>query len=155
MNKNLESKMVNKSRNQGFTLIELLVVISVIAILSSIGIVFYSQVGARARDSKRRTDVDEFKKAMELNYDDRASVYSAPIGSMFSSGLIPQDPSANYSYKFKSTTYNSNNLGAIPASGTYPDYEICAQMEITGTGNSDASGNPQANGPYYCQHNSR
>jgi prepilin-type N-terminal cleavage/methylation domain-containing protein len=50
----------------GFTLVELMIVISVIAILATIGIVSYSSVQSRARDSKRTDDVTHIGRALQL-----------------------------------------------------------------------------------------
>lgn len=53
-------------KNAGFTLIELLITISIIAILVGIVTATFSSVQAKARDSRRKTDLDAFKKALEL-----------------------------------------------------------------------------------------
>lgn len=50
---------------RGFTLVELLVVISIIAILSVVGITVFSGVQKNARDAKRRGDIDAIAKALE------------------------------------------------------------------------------------------
>lgn len=57
-----------KTNRSGFTIVELLVVIVVIAILATISIVVYSGIQARARDSKRKNDLDYIAKALENNY---------------------------------------------------------------------------------------
>ncbi|OGE37505.1 hypothetical protein A3B45_01875 [Candidatus Daviesbacteria bacterium RIFCSPLOWO2_01_FULL_39_12] len=86
-------KLLPKSaRNpRGFTLIELLVVISIIAILAVIGITIFSGAQARARNAKRRTDVNALVSALEVNKDSTASVYAVISGSWFSGGGIPQE----------------------------------------------------------------
>lgn len=61
---------VNKSARglpacrQGFTLVELLVVVSIIAILSVIGITVFSSAQKGARDAKRREDMIALKNAI-------------------------------------------------------------------------------------------
>ncbi|MBI2011564.1 prepilin-type N-terminal cleavage/methylation domain-containing protein [Candidatus Daviesbacteria bacterium] len=52
----------------GFTLIELIVTISIIAILSVIGVTIYSGVQKTARDSRRIQEVQSIIKAMESHY---------------------------------------------------------------------------------------
>lgn len=49
---------------KGFTIVELLIVIVVIAILAAITIVAYNGVQARARDSKRASDISYIEKAI-------------------------------------------------------------------------------------------
>lgn len=69
--------MVKKS---GFTLIELLVVISIIAVLSTIGLTTYSDVQSSARDSVRKQDLNTLATALELYYQ-KNSQYIPPASS--------------------------------------------------------------------------
>lgn len=55
----------------GFTLVELLVTISIIAILSAIGLVIYSSVIKQGRDSKRQSDLRSIQSALEQYYADQ------------------------------------------------------------------------------------
>jgi len=48
--------------------LELLVVIGLLAILISLGMVAFSSVQKRARDSKRKTDLQDMQKMMEQCY---------------------------------------------------------------------------------------
>ena len=50
----------------GFTLVELMIVISIIALLATIGIVSYSGVQKRARDSKRIDDIAHIGRGLQL-----------------------------------------------------------------------------------------
>src|SRR3989344_4313337 len=77
---------------KGFTLIELLVVISIIGILSTIGISGFNSAQNRAKDAKRRADVDIIIKAFEAKYDEKNFSYAAPISSDFDNGKIPLPP---------------------------------------------------------------
>lgn len=56
--------------NKGFTLIELLVVIAIIGLLASIIAVSVNSTRAKARDARRKADLDEIYKALMLYYDD-------------------------------------------------------------------------------------
>jgi len=55
-----------KKSVSGFTLVEVLIVITVIAILAAIGIVSYSGIQDRARDSKRIEDVSHIGRSLKL-----------------------------------------------------------------------------------------
>lgn len=61
------SGLTNDSK-KGFTLIELLIAISIIAIVSAIGFVSYSQAQVTARDAKRKQDLNSIRTALQLYY---------------------------------------------------------------------------------------
>jgi prepilin-type N-terminal cleavage/methylation domain-containing protein len=54
-----------KKRNQGFTIVELLIVIVVIGILALLVITTYSGIQAKARNSKRQSDMKSLQTQME------------------------------------------------------------------------------------------
>ncbi len=143
---------VNKN---GFTLVELMVVITIIAILTVIGITVYNGVQKNARDARRRADIDSIASAMEANYGKvTAGKYSALAGTMFSSNTVPEDP-VN---KTDSTSCSKNacyycvreaaidadltiNVCAIPEDRVSPDkpsgakdfWVVCANLESSTT----------------------
>lgn len=81
------------AQNKAFTLVELLVVISIIAILSIIGLAIYTNIQKNARDAKRQADIGTIANAMEANYGKTTpGQYDALAATMFSAGTIPQDP---------------------------------------------------------------
>lgn len=55
-----------QTKSKGFTLIELLVVIAIIGILATIAIASFTNAQAKGRDSRRISDFDALKKALEL-----------------------------------------------------------------------------------------
>lgn len=91
---------------KGFTLIELIIVISIIALLSVIGISTYSSVQVDARNSKRKSDLKEIKSALEL--------YRSEIGT------------------YPSTAGRSG----CPATGTVGDGNWCGLCATYNTGNT-------------------
>lgn len=69
------------SKNQkGFTLVELLVVITIIGILATLLIANFSSSRARARDARRKADLQSLKTALQLYYNDR-QVFPGDSGS--------------------------------------------------------------------------
>ncbi len=56
----------SKQKQIAFTLIELLIVIAIIALLSSIVLIAVSNARIKARDTKRKTDLQQIAKALEL-----------------------------------------------------------------------------------------
>ena len=70
---------MRKSKS-GFTLVELLVVVVVIAILATIVIVAYTGIQGRSRDDRRKTDIANITKALELYYQDNGA-YPIPSGT--------------------------------------------------------------------------
>jgi prepilin-type N-terminal cleavage/methylation domain-containing protein len=62
---------------KGFTLIELMVVITIIAILSTVGLVLYSNAQKAVRFSKRMQDVQAIKTALEI-YKNVTGTYPNP-----------------------------------------------------------------------------
>lgn len=64
---------------KGFTLIELLVVITIIAFLSTMGLVLYSQFTKNARDARRQSDLKFIQSALE-DYHSDLLFYPTAIG---------------------------------------------------------------------------
>lgn len=96
-----------KTKNFGFTLIELLVVISIIGILSALILVNFNSARARARDARRKGDLDQTKKALLMYYNDHESTYptageldfgdaglTSVDGNMTYMRLLPDDPNS-------------------------------------------------------------
>lgn len=106
---------------KGFTLIELLVVISIIGILVAVGATSYQRAVKLSRDSKRKTDLEQIRQALET-YRSEVGIY--PAAASWSTSLeagyitaIPSDPKA------PTSVYYYDN----PSSTTYA---LCATLEI-------------------------
>lgn len=99
----------------GFTFVELLIVISLITILSTIGIASYTNVQQGARDGRRKADIQLIRGALE-SYRENNNAYPTPViasnGLAFGTGAlsdsagniylqtIPQDPLSNRKYYY-------------------------------------------------------
>ncbi|MFA6897297.1 MAG: prepilin-type N-terminal cleavage/methylation domain-containing protein [Patescibacteria group bacterium] len=67
-------------QQKGFTLIELLVVISIIGVLSTIAMTSLNGAKAKARDARRKTDMNQISLAMEQYYSVRGTYVVAGTG---------------------------------------------------------------------------
>lgn len=115
---------------KGFTLIELLVVISIIAVLSTIGLVVYGGVGQKARDSIRKSDLRTFATALEIYFQQNGKYIGAPqqdgscsnTDNFYSdiqpqiNGIPPKDPQTHQSY-----LYTADNK--------CQSFRLCAKLE--------------------------
>lgn len=131
---------------KGFTLIELMVVITIIAILSLVGLVIYSSVQKNARDTKRKGDIAAIATALEANYTSGSTTpYPIPTTGMFASGAIPTDPQTAATYT------------GIPTAAA-ATYTVCATLEGTtgnATSNAGAGLGTVTNGGFYCRKNAQ
>ena len=140
--KNL-SRLIHNS-TKGFTLIELLIVIAIIGILSSLGLSAYTQVQARARDSQRKTDLQQIRIALEVYRSDNQGYpltaeyvlinCKTPISFNNNTYMqsLPCDPRGpttlkyfyssldGSSYDLISCLENSSDKDATSVSGAYP-----------------------------------
>src|SRR5665213_584457 len=69
-----------KKRNQGFTIVKLLIVIVVIGILALLVITTYSGIQAKARNSKRQTDIQSIQTQLEAFFSQNG--YYPSLGNM-------------------------------------------------------------------------
>jgi prepilin-type N-terminal cleavage/methylation domain-containing protein len=80
MPKNIQSK--------GFSLLEILVVITIIAILSAMGLIIYGSILKDSRDAKRQSDLKTIQSALEQYFADRFYFPNITTGSFpFGSAL--------------------------------------------------------------------
>lgn len=101
--------------SKGFTLIELLVVVSIVGVLSGIGMVVYSQVQVTARDAARKSDLKQIQIALELSYEKKGEYPTGQgrdgicvdIDEEFKDKLLgylketPKDPKTGNKYCYK------------------------------------------------------
>lgn len=66
----IDSRNKIKNKKKGFTLVELLVVISIISILTIVGISSFKTVQIKSRDTRRKNDLNSVSKALNMYYND-------------------------------------------------------------------------------------
>jgi len=121
-------------KSRGFTLIELLITISIIAILSAIGLVAYSSVAKQGRDSKRQSDLRSIQSALEQYNSDLGS-YPAALPAV---GIPLKSPD-------NTKTYLNQMPGDSDSSRTYyyavvgTSYCLYAQLDTLANTNGCAA----------------
>ena len=75
-------------------MIELLVVVAIIAILVSVGMVSYSGIQQRGRDTTRKTDLESVASALETYYADNGAYPTANSGKIDCGGALTWGTSA-------------------------------------------------------------
>lgn len=129
-------------KKNGFTLVELMIVIALIAILSTVGIIYYFNIQKKARDAIRKADLSAILNALEVNKttdgylslqqnqftqfrtsDPSGDVYCIAAGNPINpivttpwSGICP-------------SPYNAVVPGA-PPEGVFPSWKVCTYLEI-------------------------
>lgn len=76
--------MKNK-KQEGFTLIELMIVIVILGVLSMIGITAFTSSQVRSRDTKRKSDLGNLRKALEFYFNDYGKY---PLGDVSNGQLL-------------------------------------------------------------------
>ena len=117
---------------KGFTLIEILVTISIIGLLTMVGITNFRVASQKARDGRRQGDLEQIKAALELYRTDEgeypgsitpgATIESA-AGTVYMN-VVPDDPLSGQDYYYSSGT---------------DTYTLCAALELDTSGSCAGS----------------
>lgn len=128
---------------RGFTLIELLVVITIIGVLSTIGLTSFQGANQKARDSRRAADVQQIRAALEMYKTDKGyyptTLSDASMPSYFAEKKVPTDPRVKdgWGYVYEAQPASCTGAGCI-------GYSIVFTREAVPTGEDAAVtiGNP-------------
>lgn len=143
----------------GFTLIEILVAVSIIAIISAVGLAAYSKAQSVARDTKRRQDLVNIRTVLELykqkngTYPTTSSWVDSSAGGTWIPGLdasymnsLPTDPQQSTNSCSPGTCYTYGYWGDTYcgiAAGT--SFILAARLENSNTNDPHSTqfnGNP-------------
>lgn len=106
-------------QEKGFTFVELLVVITIIGVIFASGIVAFTSITTRSRDTRRRSDLEAIRQSLEMCRSlagvypsaiyDAGGISCSPTGPILMS-VVPTDPkpsdscSSQYTYVRSTTT---------------------------------------------------
>lgn len=154
-------KLPKKITRTGFSLIEIMIVISIIAIVSGIGLSLVSALQKTTRDAQREADLRVLQSALQQYYADQ-NFYPNDMTSVLSSGgsltsctgkysspactnptktylsVVPKDP-AGTPYVFQSlknvtSAVNCDMTGGATTSNVCHFYNLCAKKENLAAG---------------------
>lgn len=136
----MDMKFSWKSASKGFTLVELMIVIAIIGTLTGLVASNFVSAQAKARDARRKSDLTQIQRALELYYNDfghypddsngriagcgAAGASACTWGSDFTSGStvymdqIPDERTNGYNYVYYGDT-----------SGGLRKYQLFARLE--------------------------
>ncbi|MBQ6449452.1 type II secretion system protein [bacterium] len=121
---------------KAFTLIEVMVVVAIIGILASMGISSYTRALQNGRDARRKSDLDEVRKALQIYWAEHLgnAPASLDLASLTTNGYLDKNPTSvplgggeTFSYAITSSTSGSQK------------FIVCVQLERK-TGNYKVSG---------------
>lgn len=119
-----------KNKAKGFTIVELLIVIVVIGILATLVIVTFTGIQQKARDSKRKTDLNALDSHAEAYYASNGyypTLKDLQTASFLSTSLKGFDPSA----------LTDPKGGAISGTTSATNYSYVAAASSTSTASCD------------------
>ena len=165
---------------KAFTLVELLVVVAIIGLLSTLSVVALNSARAKARDSRRLSDIKQLRTALDMYYDS-AGTYpdsltpGSPLsyGGMIFLAKVPDDPLSSQNYNYTKTeggqnytidfTLETKSAGYEPGNYQATPYAIiagggggvfhCGDLLAYEGGPLDSHGNPTEDGGYYATQN--
>jgi prepilin-type N-terminal cleavage/methylation domain-containing protein len=106
---------LKKGGNLGFTFIELIVTVTIIAVLTVVGIVSYSGTSKKARDNRRMADLEKIRVALELYRQGTGSTYPDSLDLLTTNGYIQTIPVGP---KGEAYTYDQTGTGYTYTIGT-------------------------------------
>ncbi len=102
---------IKKHQQGGFTLIELVVVVAIIATIMSIVVALVGDAKAKARDTKRRTDLAQIQVALELYRNQNGSFYVTGGGAGGTgTGYLSYENGSSYPAAVTRILYNQGHL---------------------------------------------
>src|SRR3989338_1644535 len=111
------------ARSRGFTLLEIMITITIVAILSTMGIIAYGKAQSIARDAIRKQDLKNMKLSLELYYQRNGNFPSTTDGSGWDlstkGGTWISGLDSTYTNKLPTDVKQTSSCKSPPASSCY------------------------------------
>jgi general secretion pathway protein G len=117
--------MRNRVSQLGFTLIELLVAATILGILTTIGLASYRVANQKARDGKRKADMEQVRSALEIYRTEEGTYPDTESWDTLMSDLVTYISSPNIS----DPKPDPHPGYTYTAGGNGKTYVICATLE--------------------------
>lgn len=147
---------MNVRQRRGFTLIELLVSVAIIAVLSAVGLSIFTNAQRRARDARRRADLNAVRDAAEQLFlncgkypDDTTEFVNATTGCT-DSGVVQYLQTGQDTASFPSDPRGGSTDPYEVVSASTTAYKVCADQEIDPTGVVDGDWAAGTNENDFC-----
>lgn len=122
-------------KTAAFTLIEILVVVTIIALITAVASVTYTQLGKQSRDTKRKADLEQIRAALEMYRADN-SAYTAVAYTGSCAGFAGLTAPTKYIEIMPSDPKSTSNYYCEIATN---DYLVGAKLEVATGGNTCGS----------------
>ena len=117
---------------KGFTLIELLVVISIIGILASLALVSYTGAQKQARDTQRRSDLNQYRNSLEIYASSNNGIYPSGLSTITSLCGSGKPLSSSYIASCPSDPITTQLPYGFYSSASGDTFVLYAQLETGG-----------------------
>lgn len=124
---------------KGFTLIEILVVMVILGIITTLAFGNYRVSQMKSRDAKRKADLGQIQRALEMYYNDK-NVYPDRLDLSDGNNGLMDDPRGTIYMKELPVDPTGNPEYCYTSSGAY--YKIYAKLEN--------EQDPRIGGPFSC-----
>jgi general secretion pathway protein G len=132
-------KKPSSKSTRGFTMIEILVVITLIVILSSMGMVQYKNSVKRAQEAVLKENLFRMRDAIDQYYADK-NKYPAGLADLVSDGYlreIPEDPMTHSKDSWQTTSAEPDANNPASTVGIYDVKSGSEETSLDGTRYSD------------------
>jgi prepilin-type N-terminal cleavage/methylation domain-containing protein len=121
-------------RSKGYTLVELLIVLAIMGIFTSVVITSTTSSRAKARDTRRISDMKEIELGLVLYYDVN-KVYPVALSTLVTGKYLPSIPTdpAGSAYEYLTSNANKNYCIGVRLEAGIPNDSATCTSQVSGS----------------------